>query len=56
MRVEGVKELSGGRDVVWRVLNDPASMAKLMPGVESFEVADETHWTANVRSRSGSAG
>ena len=49
MRVEGVKELSGGRDVVWRVLNDPASMAKLMPGVESFEVADETHWSANVK-------
>ncbi len=49
MRVEGVKELSAPRDVVWKVLNDPASMAKLMPGVESFDVADETHWTANVK-------
>ena len=49
MKVEGVKELSGSREVVWQVLNDPASMAKLMPGVESFEVADETHWSANVK-------
>jgi uncharacterized protein len=49
VKVEGVKELSAGRDVVWKVLNDPASMAKLMPGVESFEVADETHWSANVK-------
>jgi len=49
VKVEGVKELSGSRDVVWQVLNDPASMAKLMPGVESFEVADDTHWSANVK-------
>ena len=49
MKVDGVKELSAPRDVVWKVLNDPASMAKLMPGVESFEVADDTHWTANVK-------
>jgi carbon monoxide dehydrogenase subunit G len=49
MRVEGVKELSAPRDVVWRVVNDPASMAKLMPGVEGFDIADETHWTANVK-------
>ena len=49
MKVDGVKELSAPRNVVWKVLNDPASMAKLMPGVESFEVADDTHWTANVK-------
>ena len=49
MKVEGVRELSGPRDVVWQVLNDPESMAKLMPGVESFEVADDTHWSANVK-------
>jgi carbon monoxide dehydrogenase subunit G len=24
-------------------------MAKLMPGIESFEVADETHWSAKVK-------
>jgi len=49
MRVEGVKELSAPRDVVWQVLNDPAQMAKLMPGVEGFEVRDDRHWQAKVK-------
>ena len=49
MRVEGTKELDAPRDVVWSVLNDPAQMAALMPGVESFEVADEKHWQAKVK-------
>ena len=37
------------RDTVWHVLNDPASMAKTMPGVESFDVHDDRRWTANVK-------
>jgi len=41
MKVEGTKELSASRDVVWQVLNDPAQMAKLMPGVEGFEIKDD---------------
>ncbi len=49
MRVEGTKELSAPRDVVWAVINDPAQMAGLMPGVESFEIVDERHWTAKVK-------
>jgi carbon monoxide dehydrogenase subunit G len=31
------------------VLNSPERMAKLMPGVESFDVTDDTHWRANVK-------
>ena len=49
MKVEGTKELSASRDVVWQVLNDPAQMAKLMPGVEGFEVQDDRHWRAKVK-------
>ncbi len=49
MRVEGTKPLPASRDVVWRVLNDPAQMAGLMPGVDSFEVQDDRNWKANVR-------
>ena len=49
VKVEGTKELSASRDVVWSVLNDPAQMAKLMPGVEGFEVQDERHWQAKVK-------
>jgi carbon monoxide dehydrogenase subunit G len=47
--VSGTKELSAPRETVWKVINDPAEMAKLMPGVESFEVHDEKHWTAKVK-------
>ncbi len=49
MIVSGTKELAAPRETVWRVINDPAEMAKLMPGVESFEVHDEKHWTAKVK-------
>ena len=49
MRVEGTKELEAPRETVWKVLNDPAQMAQLMPGVEGFEVADDRHWQAKVK-------
>jgi carbon monoxide dehydrogenase subunit G len=49
MRVEGEKTFDAPRDTVWRVLNSPESMAKTMPGVESFEIQDEQNWTANVK-------
>jgi uncharacterized protein len=49
VRVEGTKELSAPREVVWQVLNDPAQMARLMPGVEGFEIKDERHWQAKVK-------
>jgi carbon monoxide dehydrogenase subunit G len=47
--VSGTKELPASRAAVWGVINDPAEMAKLMPGVESFEIEDDTHWTAKVK-------
>ena len=49
MKIEGAREFAAPRDVVWEVLNDPARMAKTIPGVESFEVQDERHWRANVK-------
>ena len=49
MNVSGEREFDAPRDAVWRVLNDPASMARTMPGVESFDVHDEKRWTANVK-------
>jgi carbon monoxide dehydrogenase subunit G len=47
--VSGTKELAAPRQTVWGVINEPAEMAKLMPGVESFEVHDDRHWTAKVK-------
>jgi uncharacterized protein len=47
--VSGTKELAAPRETVWGVINEPSEMAKLMPGVESFEITDEKHWTAKVK-------
>jgi hypothetical protein len=49
MKLEGTKEFDAPREVVWSVINDPSKMAKTMPGVESFEIADDKHWSAKVK-------
>ena len=49
MKVEGTRRYEASRERVWDVLNDPAEMAGLMPGVESFEIVDDTHWKAKVK-------
>jgi carbon monoxide dehydrogenase subunit G len=49
MIVEGERLFDAPRATVWQVLNDPASMAKTMPGVESFDIHDDKRWTANVK-------
>ncbi|HLX33093.1 MAG TPA: SRPBCC domain-containing protein [Gaiellaceae bacterium] len=49
MNVSGERTFDAPRGTVWQVLNDPASMAKTMPGVESFDIHDERRWTANVK-------
>jgi carbon monoxide dehydrogenase subunit G len=49
VNVEGVRVFDAPRGPVWRVLNDPSSMAQTMPGVESFDVHDDRRWTANVK-------
>ena len=47
--MSGTKELQAPRETVWSIINEPSEMAKLMPGVESFEITDERHWTAKVK-------
>ena len=49
MNVSGTKEFDAPRGTVWSVLNDPAQMAQLLPGVESFEIKDDRHWQAKVK-------
>ena len=49
MKVQGEREFDAPQRIVWEVLNDPARMAKTMPGVESFDIHDERHWSANVK-------
>ena len=56
MRVEGEREFAAPRQTVWEVLNDPARLAKTMPGVQSFDVQDERHWRANLKIPLGPGG
>jgi uncharacterized protein len=49
VNVSGERTFAASRATVWQVLNDPEAMAKTMPGVESFDVHDDRHWTANVK-------
>ena len=49
MNVSGERTFAAPRATVWQVLNDPAAMAKTMPGVESFDIHDPSHWTANIK-------
>jgi len=49
VNVSGEREFDAPRATVWEVLNDPAAMAKTMPGVESFDIHDDRRWTANVK-------
>jgi carbon monoxide dehydrogenase subunit G len=49
VNVSGERSFEAPRRAVWDVLNDPESMAKTMPGVESFDVHDAKRWTANVK-------
>lgn len=49
MKTEGERSFAAPRDLVWAILNDPANMAELMPGVQSFEIRDPRNWTAAVK-------
>jgi carbon monoxide dehydrogenase subunit G len=49
VNVSGERQFDAPRSAVWAVVNDPASMAKTMPGVESFDIHDDRRWTANVK-------
>jgi carbon monoxide dehydrogenase subunit G len=56
VKVEGTKEFDAPQELVWEVLNDPSRMAKLLPGVEGFEVQDDKHWSASVKVPLGMGG
>jgi carbon monoxide dehydrogenase subunit G len=49
VNVSGERTFEAPRATVWQVLNDPEAMAQTMPGVQSFDVHDDRHWTANVK-------
>jgi carbon monoxide dehydrogenase subunit G len=56
VKVDGTKEFDAPAQLVWDVLNDPSRMAQLLPGVESFAVQDDRHWSASVKVPLGMGG
>jgi uncharacterized protein len=56
VKVSGERTFDAPVATVWSVLNDPAQMAKTMPGVESFDIADDKHWKANLKVPLGPGG
>jgi len=56
VKVDGTKEFEAPAQTLWEVLNDPSRLAQLLPGVQSFDVQDERHWTANVKVPLGMGG
>jgi carbon monoxide dehydrogenase subunit G len=49
VKVKGERTFEAPRETVWGVLQDPAQMAELMPGLESFDVEDDRRWKANMK-------
>jgi uncharacterized protein len=49
VKVAGERSFAAPREQVWVVLNDPAAMAKSIPGVDTFDVQDDRHWQAKVK-------
>jgi carbon monoxide dehydrogenase subunit G len=49
VRIEGTKRFAAPRERVWDALVDPDLLAGFLPGVQSLDVADETHWSAIMR-------
>jgi 2-furoyl-CoA dehydrogenase large subunit len=49
VKLDGEHTFAASREVVWAVIADPSQLAHLMPGVQSFEVTDPTHFNAKVK-------
>jgi uncharacterized protein len=49
VHIEGAKRFAAEPERVWDALVDPELLADFLPGVQSLEVADESHWSAIMR-------
>ena len=49
MRIEGTRDFAAPREQVWDALVDPQLLGEFLPGLESLNVRDETHWSAVMR-------
>jgi uncharacterized protein len=49
MHFEGTVEIAAPRDRVWAFVMDPQQVGQCGPGVETIDVADDTHFKATAR-------
>jgi carbon monoxide dehydrogenase subunit G len=49
-KVAGTRRIDGAPpQLIWDALDRPDRIAKLIPAIESFDIKDESTWTANVK-------
>lgn len=48
MKINGTNTIAASRQEVWDALNDPAVLARTLPGCESLEVVDDDTYRARV--------
>jgi carbon monoxide dehydrogenase subunit G len=49
VQIEGTKHFAAPPARVWDALVDPELLAGFLPGVQSLQVADDSHWSAVMR-------
>ena len=49
MVIGGTREFAAARERVWELLVDPEVLADFLPGVQSLDVKDALHWSAEMR-------
>ena len=47
--IGGTREFAAARERVWELLVDPEVLADFLPGVQSLDVKDPSHWSAEMR-------
>ncbi|MGH8223850.1 MAG: SRPBCC family protein [Woeseiaceae bacterium] len=53
MEIKGEYRIARAREEVWRALNDPALLAKCIPGCESLELQDDGRMHAQINAAIG---
>jgi carbon monoxide dehydrogenase subunit G len=53
MKLEGTQTIAADRATVWAALNDPEVLKQCIPGCQSLEKEDDTHFTAVVKQKVG---
>lgn len=48
MKIQGRNTIAASREQVWDAINDPAVLARTLPGCESLEVVEDGHYKARV--------